>query len=698
MSFELIHKPKFTNQLLAIPKEHIPHILEKIELLREDPRPHGDVKKKLHGYKGDVYRLRSGNYRIIYHYGDGWVCLLGVDDRKDVYKGDQLVAEEPAVPVKDIADPELLLEPQVPPTFVERKAGAKALPEDTPLPVPLDEALLIQLRIPVGYITNLKGCRTLNEFLAINVPGPIRERIWDAVTAPDIDQAIGQPSYVTGDVSNLLRFTEGELIGFLLKLSPEQQRYVTWRLDATGPTLLKGGPGSGKSTVALYRAKEVLQALRNAGQARPRVLFTTYTTALVAFSQQLLKTLLGEDEAYVDVRTADNLAVLIGGSEASTDLRLANAPELRESMKQAIDAAVFEGSTQAQQSQLQAVRSLNLDYLIEEITDVIQARQITTREGYLSAPRPGRVRPLSTLQRIAIWQVSVAFEEQLVKKGLQTWQQVRARAEETMRRGHGPRPYDAVIVDEAQDLNPSVLRMLVQLCREPNRLFITADANQSIYGAGFRWADVHQDLKFQGRTGVLQANYRSTREIGEAAHSYLKGELLDREQIERIYVNSGPHPILRTVPGSAEEAQLLARFFTASAQYFRLGIGSCALLCPTQKAGQALAASLSTLGLPARFMAGKDLDLSRNEIKVLTLKACKGLEFPIVALAGFPSKNYPVARNALPAEEWTEWLARERRTLFVAMTRAMRALLVVVLEGADSPLFTGFESAYWNLG
>lgn len=66
MNFELIHKPTFTNQLFAIPKELLLQALEKIEVLGDDPNPHGNLKKKLHGYKGDIYRLRSGDYRTIY--------------------------------------------------------------------------------------------------------------------------------------------------------------------------------------------------------------------------------------------------------------------------------------------------------------------------------------------------------------------------------------------------------------------------------------------------------------------------------------------------------------------------------------------------------------------------------------------------------------------------------------------------------
>ena len=128
MSFEIIHKPTFTNQLLTIPKERVVQVLEKIEVLRKDPKPHGSLKKKLHGYEGAVYRLRSGDYRIIYTYGDGWVSLLGVDSRKDVYRGTKLYAEEATIDIKKVSNLELLLLPHLP---------------SQPLPSPLPPVLLI---------------------------------------------------------------------------------------------------------------------------------------------------------------------------------------------------------------------------------------------------------------------------------------------------------------------------------------------------------------------------------------------------------------------------------------------------------------------------------------------------------------------------------------------------------------------------
>jgi len=67
--YELIHKPTFTNQLLGLQPRFNGQVLETAEVLREDPAPHGKVKKKLHGYRGNVHRLRSGEFRIVCTYG-----------------------------------------------------------------------------------------------------------------------------------------------------------------------------------------------------------------------------------------------------------------------------------------------------------------------------------------------------------------------------------------------------------------------------------------------------------------------------------------------------------------------------------------------------------------------------------------------------------------------------------------------------
>jgi mRNA interferase RelE/StbE len=59
-------------------------VIGKIRSLREDPRPSG--VKKLSGE--EKYRLRQGNYRILYEVHDAivTVVVVKVADRKDAYR------------------------------------------------------------------------------------------------------------------------------------------------------------------------------------------------------------------------------------------------------------------------------------------------------------------------------------------------------------------------------------------------------------------------------------------------------------------------------------------------------------------------------------------------------------------------------------------------------------------------------------
>jgi hypothetical protein len=156
-------------------------------------------------------------------------------------------------------------------------------------------------------------------------------------------------------------------------------------------------------------------------------------------------------------------------------------------------------------------------------------------------------------------------------------------------------------------------------------------------------------------------------------------------------------PAVRFVHNDSEETLLLIRFLRQAARDLRLGIGSCAVLCPSNDTGKTLAANLTKAGLEATFMEGKNLDLSQKGVKVLTLNSAKGLEFPIVALAGFIGSRYDHFSLAVFDEEQEEDIARSRRVIFVGMTRAMRALLIAVPNGTSSPLLTGFDDRYWNV-
>lgn len=697
MPYELVMKPLFTNQLRVIPPKFMTQIIEKIEVLRDDPSPHEPLKKKLHGVKGDLYRLRSGDFRIIYTYGDGLVTLLGVDDRKDVYKNGILDIDLPTIAASDVPDVNDLLAPAVKATAYQAQPATRPVAE--PLPRSITIELLEQLRIPVTYQKALLACKTVDNLCAVDVPDTIRSAVFDTVTDPDYEQALAQgPEFVVSDVDDLLRYKEGELMGFLLRLSPAQEKYVTWGLNATGPTMVKGGPGTGKSTIALYRVRELLRVLRTEGAHQPKILFTTYTNALVTYSRQLLQTLLRDDVDCVDVRTYDSLVNAIYRQRHGEVMPASNA-EQRRALAYAIENVEFGGNPLQQKAQQATIDRLGEDYLREELNTVITARQLDALDAYLATPRPSRRVALNATQRMAVWAVYDKYVEALAALGKPTFEQKRAEAEAIVRAGEWDGGYEAVVVDEAQDLDPSVLRLLVGLCRAPNRFFLTADANQSIYGSGFTWSDVHAELKFRGRTGVLRMNFRSTRQIGQAAAAYLAGGELDTEETgDAEYVHDGPEPAVRACLTGADECALLASYLPRAWRMFHLGRGSCAILTPTADAGKAIAAELTSRGIKATFMQGRDLDLHSHDVKVLTLQSAKGLEFPVVTLAGFQNAIYPKRQAGISDEEWHETLDRERRTMYVGMTRAMRALLVAVPAGTTSPLLMDFAPPLWNCG
>ena len=706
-SWNLTIKPSFLAELSLVPPKEAAQITKKLALLAEDPTPDAKVKKHL---EGKLHRLRVGERRLFYTFADGFVSVLALRKRDE-----QTYAAMPKGEVLgggDVSTAVAATRPSDPPPG---RSPAPAEPgpeqagdvwgswlgdgkgEERPLPVPITGELLLALRIPDEHHARLLAVKTEDELLGCpNVPEAIVSKVLDGVCGRPLDEVARQPDLMLTDVDDLLRYREGEVLGFLLRLSPEQQRFVGWSKDAGGPTLLEGGPGTGKSTVALHRARVLLEALRRDGVAEPRLLFTTYTNALVRFSEQLLGSLLGADARHVEVRTADSVAVGLV-RQAGREPRIADAPLVRDLVERAVREAELGGNSLVQAAGRRTLERLGRDYLAEEISDVIEGRGLATLAEYEAAARPGRQVALNRTQRAAVWQIYETFGVLLERAERTTWERVRLEALAIARQS-GEAPYDAVLVDEAQDLSPTTLELLVRSCRAPNRLFLTADANQAIYGAGFRWSDVHDALRFQGRTGLLRSNFRSTREIGEASESYLDRGALEGERATAAYVHSGPLPAVRAVADRSSEGALVARFFRGAARQLRLGLPACAVLCPSNAAAQRLALALEDEGLPARFMQPKDLDLGAPVVKTLTLKSAKGLEFPIVALAGFLDGPYPSAPRDASEEARQELTSRERRTLYVAMSRAMRALLVVTPAAGGSELLVGFDAQKWNLG
>jgi len=83
-AYELFIKPSAVKELEAIPTEDRRRIVRRIESLSTDPKPPGS--EKLSGE--DKYRVRQGNYRVIYRVSDERreVIVFKVGHRRDVYR------------------------------------------------------------------------------------------------------------------------------------------------------------------------------------------------------------------------------------------------------------------------------------------------------------------------------------------------------------------------------------------------------------------------------------------------------------------------------------------------------------------------------------------------------------------------------------------------------------------------------------
>ena len=82
--YELRFKASVAKDLRDIPKADVRRILARVETLRDDPRPPGCEKLSAL----ERYRLRQGNYRILYTVADAGVVveIIKVGNRREVYR------------------------------------------------------------------------------------------------------------------------------------------------------------------------------------------------------------------------------------------------------------------------------------------------------------------------------------------------------------------------------------------------------------------------------------------------------------------------------------------------------------------------------------------------------------------------------------------------------------------------------------
>ena len=163
-------------------------------------------------------------------------------------------------------------------------------------------------------------------------------------------------------------------------LHPSQRR-VAYRVSYKGPAQVTGGPGTGKTVVALHRVKHLLSRSTDT-----RVLLTTYTNALAASLRE-------------------NLALLLGDEEQLTRVEVTTVNAFANRTVRALAGRVPTPIGDADERQIwrRVCRRLTLrwteQFLAQEYRHVILAQDVRSREEYREVSRRGRGSALGARQR-----------------------------------------------------------------------------------------------------------------------------------------------------------------------------------------------------------------------------------------------------------------------------------------------------------
>ena len=652
--------------------------------------------KKLEGFDG-FYRLRVGDVRVLFQRLGSNVVVHRVARRGDVYGGiDSLilvrsgqglrvliarppspspsptarrppvtrpatlgVVQNPLTPFTDDQLREIGLAPEA----VEqlRRVPADMFPEDPLGAIGVDPRILRFVaelwERPGEFLARLdEGVRLDDELM----------RLEEEEAAARVRAQLTRASLLSiGDLVEFGALLDRPVEDWMVYLHPAQLRAV--ELSADGPVRVRGAAGTGKTVIALHRARRLAEELDG------KVLVTTFVNSLPRVWGGLFDAFAPEVKARLDLRTVDSLGYGLyregGGSREPIDDRK------RRSILESLHA-----------SHGGALGGLSPAQLGDEFAVVLDGRSVESVDRYLELPRTGRGSRLTADARKAVWELYERFNDRLAREGLIGWDAMRREALRTLREGRARRDYAAVVVDEAQDLSEASMQLLIELAGglPRPRLTIVGDGQQSIYPGGFSLRSIGVDVR--GRSSVLRTNWRNTYWIWAAAQAFIAGEsfddLEDDEALERDDVDS-PYPLrygeparLHVVDGGEDgEAEAVALLVAEDIAAGR-DPGDCAVLHPIRRGVDKVMSKLKVLDVPVAKLDAYEGQHERS-VWVGTFHRGKGLEFKHVYVVGLAAGRWPMLYRDLDEMGREEERARQVRAAFVALTRARDTLDVV---------------------
>ncbi len=448
-------------------------------------------------------------------------------------------------------------------------------------------------------------------------------------------------------------------------LHPAQRRLAEGKKN--GPVRVLGGAGTGKTVVAMHRAKWLADYV---AQGKEKVLFTTFTKNLaIDIRQNLNKICSQETLARIEVINLDAWVMSFLQKQGYDYGLLMNAQEERRLWEQAY-------------SEKPSGSELGLAFFQEEWARVIQPQSIIGLDEYKKASRIGRGTRLNRQQRVEIWPVFERFRHLLASNHLKETDDAYRDARQLIENAPEARPaLCAVVVDEAQDMGTQafkLIRALVPSCA--NDLFIVGDGHQRIYGKN-KVVLGQCGIDIRGRSSRLKVNYRTTDETRKLAVSVLEGvevDDLDGGQDTQQFYHSlmhGPVPEVKCFSNSEEQADAI---LTAIEQQ-GLAAEACCVIARTHRELSALKLCLEKKQQTCHQLDGRGAVTPSGVLNLATMHRVKGLEFDAVFIASTNRGLVPlefVLNSAADTVTRRQRENEERALIYVSLTRARKLAYV----------------------
>lgn len=386
----------------------------------------------------------------------------------------------------------------------------------------------------------------------------------------------------------------------------ESQRKAVEYID--GPSLVIAGAGSGKTRVLTYKIAYLLQQ----GVKPWNIMALTFTNKAAREMKERIGKLVGQDLAqHLYMGTFHSIFSRILRAEAqhigfTNNFTIYDETDSRSLIKTIVKEMGLDEKAYKPASVHSRISMAKNNLMSAE--NYARDKELYQADQRAKMPRVGDIF-ITYVQRCQ--QANAMDFDDLLTLTFKLFQE-----HEDIRKKYADR-FDFLLVDEYQDTNHAQMRIVMQLCKEKERVCAVGDDSQSIYS--FRGANIDNILSFQSRfKGArlfkLEQNYRSTQNIVEAANSLIKH---NSNQIPKdVYSKNdkGECLVYKPAYSDKEEALIVCREIKRIKRQDDCQYSDFAILYRTNAQSRSFEEEFRKQGIPYRIFGGLSF-FQRKEIK-----------------------------------------------------------------------------------